>query len=71
MRPNVVQELELLRQREIEQRASRPVKRSRRHVDGALRKARKALARGGERNPDERPPMDSLDDWILFGPRMH
>jgi hypothetical protein len=23
-----------------------------------------------ERNPDERPRLDSLDDWILFGPRM-
>jgi hypothetical protein len=23
-----------------------------------------------EQNPDERPPLDSLDDWILFGPRM-
>jgi hypothetical protein len=71
MRPNVVQELELLRQREIEQRASRPAKRSRRHVNRALRKARRTLARGAERNPDERPAMDTLDDWILFGPRMH
>jgi hypothetical protein len=71
MRPNVVQELELLRQREIEQRASRPAKRSRRRVNRALRRARRALARGAERNPDERPAMDSLDHWILFGPRMH
>jgi hypothetical protein len=23
-----------------------------------------------ERNPDARPEMDTLDDWILFGPRM-
>src|SRR5262245_18389819 len=23
-----------------------------------------------ERNPDDRPAMDTLDDWILFGPRM-
>ena len=71
MRPNIVEELELPRQREIEARGSRPAKRSRRHVKRALRKARGALARGAERNPDERPAMDSLDDWILFGPRMH
>ena len=71
MRPNIVEELELLRQREMEERASRPVKRSRRHLNRARRKARRALARGAERNPDERPAMDSLDDWILFGPRMH
>ncbi|MDP9300421.1 MAG: hypothetical protein M3P43_05935 [Actinomycetota bacterium] len=71
MRPNIVEELELLRQREIEERGSRPAKRSRRHVYRALRKARRALVRGAERNPDERPAMDSIDDWILFGPRMH
>ena len=71
MRPNIVEELELPRRREIEARGSRPAKRSRRHVKRALRKARRALERGAERNPDERPAMDSLDDWILFGPRMH
>ena len=71
MRPNILEELELLGQREMEERASRPVKRSRRHLNRELRKARRALARGAERNPDERPAMDSLDDWILFGPRMH
>jgi hypothetical protein len=71
MRPNIVEELELLRLRETEERSSRPAKRSRRHLNRALRKARRALARGAERNPDQRPAMDSLDDWILFGPRMH
>jgi hypothetical protein len=23
-----------------------------------------------ERDPSKRPAMDTLDDWILFGPRM-
>jgi hypothetical protein len=23
-----------------------------------------------ERNPDARPRLETLDDWILFGPRM-
>lgn len=23
-----------------------------------------------ERDPDRRPTLDTLDDWILFGPRM-
>jgi hypothetical protein len=43
--------------------------------------ARRALGRaarvldaepGGrsERDPDARPRLDTLDDWILFGPRM-
>src|SRR5206468_3590875 len=57
--------------RETEERASHPAKRSRRRGNRALRKARRAVAWGAERNPDERPLMDSLDDWILFGPRMH
>ncbi|HEX6844162.1 MAG TPA: hypothetical protein VF235_03510 [Actinomycetota bacterium] len=26
--------------------------------------------RGPERNPDERHPLETLDDWILFGPRL-
>ena len=71
MRPNIVEELELLRLRETEERSSRPTKRSRRHLNRELRKARRALGRAAERNPDQRPAMDSLDDWILFGPRMH
>ncbi len=71
MRPNIIEELEQLRQREIEARGSRPANRSRRHLKRALRKARRALEGGAERNPDARPAMDSLDDWILFGPRMH
>ncbi len=28
------------------------------------------LGRGPEGNPDDRPRLDTLDDWILFGPRM-
>ena len=37
-----------------------------------LREAARARPDRGlpERNPDERPRLDSLDDWILFGPRM-
>jgi len=70
MRRNIVDELELLRLREAEERSSRPTKRSRRHLKRALRKARAQLGRD-ERNPDARPALDSLDDWILFGPRMH
>ena len=71
MRPNIVEVLERLRRRETEERASHAAKRSRRRGNRALRKARRAVAGGAERNPDERPLMDSLDDWILFGPRMH
>jgi hypothetical protein len=40
----------------------------------ALRRAARILEteRGDrpERNPDARPRLDTLDDWILFGPRM-
>ena len=71
MRPNIIEELERLRLRDAEERASHPAKRSGRHLNRDLRKARRAVARGAERNPDRRPAMDSLDDWILFGPRMH
>ena len=71
MRPDIVEELERLRLREAEERGSHPAKRSRRHLNRALRKARRAIARGAERNPGGRPAMDRLDDWILFGPRMH
>ena len=28
-----------------------------------------ATTRSPERNPDERAAFESLDDWILFGPR--
>ena len=47
-----------------------------RAVAAAARRLLREAARGrqaqarGERNPDERPRLDSLDDWILFGPRM-
>jgi hypothetical protein len=37
------------------------------------RAADKSLDEPGERkerNPDAGPRMDTLDDWILFGPRM-
>jgi hypothetical protein len=37
----------------------------------AARRAEAELGRSPERNPDERPPLETLDDWILFGPRMH
>jgi len=70
MRPNIIEEREP-RLRDAEERASHPAKRSGRHLNRDLRKARRAVARGAERNPDRRPAMDSLDDWILFGPRMH
>ena len=69
MRRNIVDELGLLRL-QAEERSSRPTSRSRRHLKRALRKARAQLG-GVERNPDARPALDSLDDWILFGPRMH
>jgi hypothetical protein len=40
----------------------------------ALRRAARILEvePGGrpERDPDARPRLDTLDDWILFGPRM-
>jgi hypothetical protein len=48
-----------------------------RRLAAAARRRLLAAARGGpehgrpERNPDERPRLDSFDDWILFGPRMH
>jgi hypothetical protein len=47
-----------------------------RAVAAAARRRLRDAARGrgasvrAERNPDERPRLDSLDDWILFGPRM-
>ncbi len=38
-------------------------------IKRVLRKMREP-ARRPERNPDVRQPLESLDDWILFGPRM-
>jgi hypothetical protein len=46
----------------------------RRAARSALRQAARILEAepGGrpERNPDAGPRLDTLDDWILFGPRM-
>jgi succinate dehydrogenase/fumarate reductase flavoprotein subunit len=36
----------------------------------AARRAEAELGRSPERNPDERGPLDTLDAWILFGPRV-
>jgi len=51
---------------------------ARRWAAGARRTLRRAARRlleeprtPIERNPDARAPMDTLDDWILFGPRLH
>jgi hypothetical protein len=44
---------------------------ARRALVRAARRAEAELGRSPERNPDERRPLDTLDDWILFGPRMH
>jgi len=49
-----------------------------RAVAAAYRRLRRAIDEGNrghgrvaERDPGERPRLDTLDDWILFGPRMH
>jgi hypothetical protein len=63
MRPNIGEDLIRLRMREIQERVG-----CRRLRDVARGRNDR---RRPERNPDERPRLDSYDDWILFGPRMH
>jgi len=42
-----------------------------RRVIDRIRRALREPPRRPERDPDRRPAMDTIDDWILFGPRMH
>lgn len=39
------------------------------HPVARLRRFLTEPDRGPERNPDERHPLETLEDWILFGPR--
>jgi len=47
--------------REIGRRAGHPLRRRRRKDEHRSRAH-------GERKPDQGPRLESLDDWILFGP---
>ncbi|HYJ60786.1 MAG TPA: hypothetical protein VE032_04900 [Actinomycetota bacterium] len=42
---------------------------SRRVLD-RIRRALREPSRPPERDPARRPAMDTIDDWILFGPRL-
>jgi hypothetical protein len=51
--------------------AAHVVAAARRAMVRAALRTEAELGRPPERNPDERRPLETLDDWILFGPRMH
>ena len=70
MRPNIGEDLVRLRMREIEERVGHP-RVPRRRPRRLERRVLEEPRRPAERDPDARPRMDTLDDWILFGPRMH